>query len=705
MIVGAGPAGIAAAISLLHSKFRGRITILERGRPHARRVCPVDHGRACKGCGGVCNVLSGFAGAIHYGDSVKLSRFPAGRRLRTILGPQADDAMDSACAIIEEALGRSLSFTESPESLTPPPAEGEYRAYPVATVSGADGRRLVERLFAMVGAGNDVSVRLGTSIVALESEAGGYCARICDRAGNEESVFADFVVVAVGRAGLAWWHGALRMLAVAHELPDPSVGLRFEMDRSWLEPAGVVHPDFKMSFSFDAGKFKSFCFCAGSGGGRVKFGDYGDFTLLDGHVSTATDPIPQSGAPANFALLYQLRDVPNTDRLAYVRERFIDPYARLRPSAPGKPVCQRYGDFRRRKAGPATWPELRATLRHTPSVDDLSPGRLDSLFDDELHRAFCRAFESFMATVTAFAGGIDGDAMDAVLVIGLELEGLWDVIHADSNLETSRRNLFVAGDALGAAQGILQAMSCGIVAGRKIASLTRDDNPRPSDRDRIVYDRYWTTGNHYAPSDTFVEMIDLIRTSHAEPLRIADLGCGLGRHALYAADRGVSVTAVDYSDRAVARLRENRRDARISVVKSDFREWLPSTEQREGFHGIVCFDALHHVSSRSNDVGEFMTIVRRRVCPGGFILVTLLADIDYGDGDWPAGRLMITVDEAEAMMTQRFDGTTVLRSKHTAVHFDNTVNLNSATKEIVRTHYSATRVIKLFQVPGTSLCL
>ena len=60
-----------------------------------------------------------------------------------------------------------------------------------------------------------------------------------------------------------------------------------------------------------------------------------------------------------------------------------------------------------------------------------------------------------------------------------------------------------------------------------------------SHRDRLVYDRYWSSGEHYEPSQTFAEMLDRLQAERSR-VRVADLGCGIGRHALYAAARGAS---------------------------------------------------------------------------------------------------------------------------------------------------------------------
>lgn len=173
--------------------------------------------------------------------------------------------------------------------------------------------------------------------------------------------------------------------------------------------------------------------------------------------------------PANFALLQQLHEAANQlDPLRWVEDNFIVPYRMLRPESPGHPICQRYADFKHRKLTTTSFDETKLLLSHSPSIDDLVPARLDSLFNDEQHSSFCTAFESYFLEVTGPYSGTEAPDMDNVLVVGLELEGVWDIVEVDERMQTSIPNLYVGGDAAGIAQGVLQAMSSGLVMARDI---------------------------------------------------------------------------------------------------------------------------------------------------------------------------------------------------------------------------------------------
>lgn len=701
LIIGAGPAGLAAAKTLLDQGFTGRIHLIERGRRLRSRICPIDHAKVCHGCGGICNVLSGFGGCIHYGDAVKLSLLPAGRRLQEKLGPDAEARFDEATQMVAQLVDRPISFCDV-EHRPSTEESFSFKPYPVAVMPAAQVREFLEQMFEQFASNPRINLMMESEVTELvQLPGGGYRARIDSRRTGSESILADQVIVAVGRAGMFWWRKIIRNFGLAFHYPQPSVGLRFELNQRWLAPAGTLHPDYKVTMRQPAGKFKSFCYCAGTGGGQIKYTDYGDFCLLDGHVAAAEDKIPDENAPGNFALLYQLPTIPpDIDPLPVVMDRYVAPYKALRPDSPGKPIAQRFRDFRERREGPSTWAELRASLGHRPSVEDLAPARIDSLFKSEEHQGFCQAVERYMKEVLGHTTDVPPALLDDILVIALELEGLWDVMDVDMHLETSSPGLFVTGDAAGIAQGILQAMATGIVAARRVVDRSRT-RTQQTDRDRLVYDHYWTVGDYYEPSDTFVKLIDLLQAEQGRSVRVADLGCGIGRHALYAGSRGARVVAIDHSGRAISKLKSKFDSSLIDVVEGDFTKWLQDGPDAD-LDGLVCFDALHHISPDSSTVLDVLNDMQRRVRPGGLVLISLLADIDYGQGGGPANRFMVSTEEAERLLDRAFGQAEPLRRKCTEVRFDQTVNLDPVSGRMVQTYYKATRVIRLFQLAGSA---
>lgn len=461
LVVGAGPAGLSATLDMAERLGpRVRIGLVDSGRPHTRRRCPVDRQHSCRGCGGICNVIAGFGGSMHYGDGVKLSRFPSGRRLQETLGPDAVQLSSQALTVLAPAL--DPVFCE-PVQLTGP---FSVKNYAVASVGRTELMTMIDDLYDRVAEAPGVSLSLLTEVTGIRPLGSGFEV-VLHGTGSVESrtVRADRVVVAVGRRGQRWWRHAVRTLGLGFALPVPSVGLRFECARHLLDAGASIHADFKTTLVRHGVKIKTFCFCAGLGGGKIKFTDYGDHTLLDGHV------VPEGkGDAANFALLAQLRGPDGEPRDArWVEETLLRPYRRLRTDRPGKPVVQSYADFRRRALTVADFTGFVAAADFTPSVADYQMANLAVLLPASVHAAMCESFEELLGF---FNPQLDlGDCAgvaERVAVIGLELESLWDELRVSSSMETSLPGLYAIGDCSGVAQGVLQSATSGLAAARHI---------------------------------------------------------------------------------------------------------------------------------------------------------------------------------------------------------------------------------------------
>ncbi|WP_147403859.1 FAD-dependent monooxygenase [Nocardia panacis] len=456
LVVGAGPAGIIAADKL--SAGGGEVLLVDAGRAHTVRVCPVELMRSCLGCKGICNVISGFGGCVHYGDGVKLSRFPSGRRLAELLGPARAARLENEA--LRTWLGTGVPSFRGVRGWSPFPVKD----YPVVPLTSVEVMAMLDRMHDRVSATAGLELRLGTEVLSLTPvPPAGWVARLRDRRQGEYLVRAGSVVVAVGRRGRSWWHRQIRVLGVDFAPPVPSVGVRFEMAAELLRGGAAVHEDFKTTLTRNGVKVKTFCFCSGAGGGRIKFTDYAmeGYTLLDGHVIAE----PATDATANFALLAQLRDDDgrpwDTTR---IETDLLTPYRRLRPDRPGKPVLQWLPDFRAIRLGCASVEEFTARSGVTPSVRDYRMANLAGILPSTVRTALLSAFDDLIG----FFAGSGTAHEEQVGVIGLELENTWDELVVSPSLETSVSRLYAAGDCAGLAQGILQAGVGGLAAAEGI---------------------------------------------------------------------------------------------------------------------------------------------------------------------------------------------------------------------------------------------
>ena len=95
---------------------------------------------------------------------------------------------------------------------------------------------------------------------------------------------------------------------------------------------------------------------------------------------------------------------------------------------------------------------------------------LSFLFGNDEHEGMCFVFEQLIAKFisgTNFINNIN-EVLSNTYVIGMEIEGFWDVLEIDTKMQSSIENLFVVGDCAGVAHGILQASISGCVVANNI---------------------------------------------------------------------------------------------------------------------------------------------------------------------------------------------------------------------------------------------
>jgi SAM-dependent methyltransferase len=103
---------------------------------------------------------------------------------------------------------------------------------------------------------------------------------------------------------------------------------------------------------------------------------------------------------------------------------------------------------------------------------------------------------------------------------------------------------------------------------------------------------------------------------------VLDLGCGEGRHAFYAAERGFRVIGVDYEPLAIERARalavkHPGAGHRVAFQVADLFA-LPFREAM--FDVVIDYGCFHHVTRR--DTGRYLDRVLSLLKPGGYFLLS-----------------------------------------------------------------------------------
>lgn len=438
-IIGAGPCGISCAIEL--AKKNKEVLLIDQGKKYSERYCNVDAGNSCLDCS-KCNVISGFGGCVHYGDSVKLSYYPSGKALHAKLEKEYEEILKKACNYWR--IDKDKDFIKP--TLRNPDGSFEIKNYPVCVMNSLKVKKNIKRWYKQIDESDYIDLKVGEEMSEIRKEKGGFQVLV----ENGETYWADKVVLGMGRGGMIWLKENLSKLGISTQSPISTIGLRFEMPKKFMQEFGRKHPDLKIRKEYNKRKYKTFCYCGGENGGRIKFINYGKYVLLDGHVLTEKDKDNMFG---NFALLTQL-SLPNDSKLSYSEyvNSLIEEYVKMNA---GKPVCQNFVDFKNKK-------DVRETHYNAESSVSCVPYKnVYRLLGDEV-QSFCYVAEEIFHYILADTDIVYEDFLKEVKVIALEMEGLWDKVETNNRFETSCKGIYIGGDCGGETQGILQATMMGI---------------------------------------------------------------------------------------------------------------------------------------------------------------------------------------------------------------------------------------------------
>lgn len=104
-------------------------------------------------------------------------------------------------------------------------------------------------------------------------------------------------------------------------------------------------------------------------------------------------------------------------------------------------------------------------------------------------------------------------------------------------------------------------------------------------------------------------------------LRIVDIGCGTGRHALRLATSGAEVTAVDFSDGMLALAKQKPGASLVRWIHHDLVGGLPLDDSV--YDRVLCALVLDHVSDCRALFAEFARLVRPASL-GGRVVVSVM---------------------------------------------------------------------------------
>jgi uncharacterized FAD-dependent dehydrogenase len=452
VIVGAGPAGIFAALELTRERSDLRVAIIEKGHRIEKRRCPARE-RGCVDCN-VCDIMTGWGGAGAFSDGKLTLTTEVGGWLADYTGTE------ELARLIEYADGIWVEFGATSD-VTAPDAETVSRLAHEATLAGM---QLVPMSVRHIGTDRSpavlsamrvelecrgVTVLTDTAVLRISTDEG----RVTGvRLADGTLIGAGAVIAAPGREGADWLAAEAKRLGIGLTNNAVDIGVRVEVPAPMMER--LTDPLYEAKLVYHSKQFgdrvRTFCM---NPYGEVTTESYGGITTVNGHSFSDTRT-----ANTNFAVLVSVMFTePFDDPITYGEE-----IAHLANLLSDGVIVQRLGDL---KAGRRSTPARMAQSIVAPTMKGAVPGDLAFVLP---YRHLADILE-FLEAFDKLAPGVNGPG---TLLYGVEVKFYSSRVAVDSRLQTKVAGLYAVGDGAGITRGLLQSSASGIVAARAVLAST-----------------------------------------------------------------------------------------------------------------------------------------------------------------------------------------------------------------------------------------
>ena len=202
-IVGLGPAGLGAALTLSKSMISSHVLCLEQGDLAVNRACSALQNDICERKE-PCQVIAGFGGSSLLSGG-KVSSFPAGGGLATILGSSdlAEKKLEQSIQMLSTHLSmqkhkeKQADIARAAEFFTT--LGFEYKYYDVYQFHPADLKDTYANLHSLLES-RGMTFLLNTRLIDVDREGHGF--RLTALKGSKTfSFLTKYLVLGVGRSG------------------------------------------------------------------------------------------------------------------------------------------------------------------------------------------------------------------------------------------------------------------------------------------------------------------------------------------------------------------------------------------------------------------------------------------------------------------------------------------------------------------------
>ena len=470
IVVGAGPSGVFLAYEMLQLDKTKKVLLIEQGRKVENRYCPIEKLGKCTHCQPMCNITCGFSGAGAFSDG-KLSLynredddFYVGGVLHEYVGVEETKKLIDYTDEIYLKFGadkklEGVDYKDEVKKLYDKAKKEDINLVniPIRHLGTEKSHELYGKIEKYL-LDNGIEILFDTQVHDLIVEANnikGVKVRpskyAYDESYNEdEELFADKVVLSVGRKGANWLVSMCNKHNIKTQAGTVDIGVRYELPDSVMKDINKYMYEGKFisrPYPF-RDKVRTFC---QNPSGFVSTEVYdNNIMLVNGHSYKE-----KKSTNTNLALLV-------SHDFEYPFDRPIE-YGRnvaknLNALGNGNIVVQRLGDIYR---GKRTWEKELKKNSVVPTLKSAVAG-------DITFALGYRTMTDILKFIAALDKVVEGFGHPDNLLYGLEIKFYSNKIAIDNKFETSIKGLYSIGDGGGLTRGLMMASASGVQTARNI---------------------------------------------------------------------------------------------------------------------------------------------------------------------------------------------------------------------------------------------
>lgn len=467
VVVGMGPSSIFLAYEIVKKNKEKKVLLIEEGKRVEDRVCPIEKTGKCVKCKPFCNITSGFSGAGAFSDG-KLSLYNkddediyVGGILHDYIGvEETKKLIDYTDNIyLEFGAGKELEGVEHEEEIKRLQRKAKKNGLNLISIPirhlGTEKSHILYGKIEKYLEDNGIEMLFNTIVSDLIIENNKIkgvkikeSSKIDDENVEFKDIYAENVVLAVGRKGANWLSNICKKHEIETEPGIVDIGIRYELpDEVMKEVNKYMYEGKFIGRPYPFGdKVRTFC---QNPSGFVSAEVYdNNLTLVNGHS-------------------YKDRKSTNTNLAILVSHHFNYPFNKpieygrniaknLNELGNGNVVVQRLGDISR---GKRTWTEELENNKVEPTLKAAVAG-------DITFALGYRTMTDILQFIKQMDKVIEGFANPDNLLYGPEIKFYSNKVKISNEFETSISGLYSIGDGGGLTRGLMMASCSGVYLAR-----------------------------------------------------------------------------------------------------------------------------------------------------------------------------------------------------------------------------------------------